>query len=198
MLSLWRGMANVMRVWLPGVVAATILAGLVYVALQQTLRLGANDPQIQMAEDTAAALGAGAEARTLVPTQPVDIARSLAPFLVVFDREGRVVASSATLDGATPTLPTGVLDATRQGGENRRTWEPRPGVRIASVITAVNGGAGGYVLAGRSLREVESRIDLLGLQVGLAWLALVGTTLVLAGLVTLVSGLRQPAALPSP
>ncbi|MCW5853043.1 MAG: hypothetical protein KIT87_23450 [Anaerolineae bacterium] len=197
MLSLGHVIGRVLRYWLPGVVAATILTGLVYVALQQTLRLGANDPQIQMAEDTAAALAAGGEARTLVPTQAVDIGRSLAPFLIVFDRDGRVVASSASLDGATPALPAGVLDATRPRGENRLTWQPRPGVRLATVITVVNGGTGGYVLAGRSLREVESRIDLLGLQVGLAWLALVVATLVVSVMVTLLSGLRQPAPLPS-
>ena len=197
MLSLWHVIGRVLRYWLPGVVAATILAGLVYVAMQQTLRLGANDPQIQMAEDTAAALASGAEARTLVPTQTVDIGRSLAPFLIVFDREGQVVASSAALAGATPPLPAGVLDSTRQRGENRLTWQPRPGVRIASVITAVNGGAGGYVLAGRSLREVESRIDLLSLQVGLAWLAVIGATLVVAVVVALLSGIRQPAHAPS-
>ncbi len=197
MLNLWQVIARVVRTWLPGVVAATILAGLVYAALQQTLRMGANDPQIQMAEDTAAAVGAGTDARGLVPSPTVDVAHSLAPFLIVFDRDGRVVASSAALDGATPPLPAGVLDATRQRGENRLTWQPRPGVRIASVVTAVNGGADGYVLAGRSLREVESRIDQLGLLVTLAWLALVGATLVVAVLVTLLSGMPRPAPAPS-
>ena len=197
MLRLWRVVVGVLRYWLPGVVVATILVGLVYAAAQQTLRQGANDPQIQLAEDTAAALAGGAAARSLVPPQTVDIGRSLAPFLIVFDRDGQVAASSAVLDGATPALPPGVLDATRQRGENRLTWQPRPGVRIASVVTAVNGGAGGYVLAGRSLREVESRIDEVGLLVALAWLALVGATLAVAVAVTLLGGVRQAAPAPS-
>ena len=37
----------------------TLACGICYVAVQQTLRQSANDPQIQMAEDAAAALAKG-------------------------------------------------------------------------------------------------------------------------------------------
>jgi hypothetical protein len=61
-------------------------------AVQQDLRLGANDPQLQLAEDTARALDAGTPATTLVATSKVDVATSLAPFLVIYDGAGNVLA----------------------------------------------------------------------------------------------------------
>lgn len=54
-----------------------------------------------------------------------------------------------------------------------------PGVRSAAVVVSVSGGQGGFVLAGRSLREVEKRVDQLTQQVGAAWLASMLVTLVL-------------------
>ncbi|MCA1553286.1 MAG: hypothetical protein LC737_02800 [Chloroflexi bacterium] len=53
-------------------------------------------------------------------------------------------------------------------------WQPRNGVRSAIAVMHSNGG---YVIAGRSLREVEqqeSRIELLDF---LAWLLSIGATL---------------------
>jgi hypothetical protein len=98
----------------------------------------------------------------------VNVASSLAPFVIIFDGKDRVVASSATLDGRTPQLPPGVFDAARASGEDRVTWQPQAGVRLAAVVVPVAGG--GSVLAGRSLREVERReSDLLGVT-AFAWL----------------------------
>ena len=155
-----------LRRWLPFAVAITGLCGLVFLEMQQVIRQSANDPQIQMAEDAAARLAAGAAADATVPRATVDIASSLAPFVIVYDAQDRVIASSATLDGATPRLPEGVLAAARQSGDDRVTWEPTPGVRIAAVVVPYHGGA---VLAGRSLREVERReFDALG-TAAIAW-----------------------------
>src|SRR5665811_516764 len=69
---------NIVRSWLPLAVAITLLSGLIYGAVQQVLRQDANDPQIQMAQDTAAALTAGAAPESLASATPVDIALSLA------------------------------------------------------------------------------------------------------------------------
>ena len=149
-----------LRLWLPIAVAVTLLCGLMYTLVQQDLRQTANDPQIQMAQDAAAQLASGTPVVSLVPSQRVDIAASLAAFLIVYDHTGKVIASSATLDGKTPMLPAGVLTAARASGEDTVTWEPRSGVRIAAVVVPVR--TGGAVLAG-SLREVELReSDLLG------------------------------------
>ena len=139
---------------MPLAFATAGLCALVYLSVQQFLRQGANDPQIQMAEDAAANLKAGASVESVVPTTKVEIASSLAPFIMVFDNAGNVLASSATLHGTIPSFPIGVLDYTRQNGEDRVTWQPEAGVRMATVIT---GTGNGFVLAGRSLREVEIR-----------------------------------------
>ncbi len=172
--------ANVLRYWLPAAVAATILAGLVYLVVQQEMRLSANDVQVQMAEDAAAALASGASVETVVPQQTVDVGRSLAPFVMVFDAGGRLVASSGRLNGQPPVLPSGVLDYVRQRGEDRITWQPQPGVRLATVVTRVEGGGDGFVVAARSLREVERRIDELLPLVAVVWLAALGATFVIA------------------
>ncbi len=89
--------------------------------------MGANDPQIQMAEDAASALNAGASVESVLPPAKVEIAGSLAPFLMVFDNSGKVLGSSATLHGAMPDYPMGVLDSPRQMGQDRVTWQPEAG-----------------------------------------------------------------------
>lgn len=148
---------KILRVWLPIAVITAAFCGLAYLTVQQSLRQGANDPQIQMAEDAASALAQGWNAEALVPLSTVDIARSLAPFMIIYDDAGNVLASSAVLHVVTPDLPAGVLDYTRAYGEDRVTWQPEEGVRIAAVVIRYEGTQSGFVLAGRSLREVEAR-----------------------------------------
>lgn len=172
-----RYIAAVLLYWVPLAVAITLLCGLVYAAVQQSYRQGANDPQVQMATDAAAALGAGQPASAVVPAAKVQMASSLAPYLVVYDDAGRVLAASAELNGTTPPLPPGVLDAARTRGENRVTWQPAPAVRSAAVVVRYGGAQPGFVLAGRSLREVESRAERLTLIVGAAWVITLGATL---------------------
>ena len=99
-------------------------------------------------------MSAGKSALAVVPAGvPVDIAGSLAPFMTIYDDSGVPIASSGHLDGALPRLPQGVLDYARAHGENRVTWQPLTGVRVAAVVTRYSGQASGFVLAGRSLRE---------------------------------------------
>ena len=149
----------ILQHWLLVVIVVTGLIGLLYAAVQQNIRQGANDPQIQMAEDTAAKLENGQSVQNVVPSEKVDIATSLAPYLIIFDANGSPIASSAQLDGQTPTIPSGVFDSVRQNGEDRITWQPQTGVRSAIVVTQFNGSTSGFVVAGRSLREVEKRED---------------------------------------
>lgn len=157
-----------LRLWLPISAAVTVICGLVYVEAQGALRDAANDPQIQMAEDAASSLDGGSPAAALVSGTTVDMATSLAPFLIVYDAHHVVVASSGRLDGIAPIVPSGVLSSARTTGEDRISWEPAPGVRIAAVVVPYRNGE---VLAGRSLREVEQR-ESNALAVALAgWLA---------------------------
>ncbi len=168
-----------LKFWLPLAAALTLMSGLVYLAVQQSYRMGANDPQIQMAEDGASSLAAGQTAQSITPAGTVDIAQSLAPYLIVFDANGKALASNAVLGGQTPDLPAGVIDYTRQHGEDRISWQPEPGVRSAAVIVAASGGQAGFVMAGRSMREVQNRIDQFGLTVFGVWLVSLVATLVL-------------------
>lgn len=66
------------------------------------------------------------------------------------------------------------LVSTNSRREDRVTWQPRDGVRIAAVVVAYSGGT---VVAGRSLREVESRADDALAVTGLAWLTCLVLTL---------------------
>jgi hypothetical protein len=158
---------RVIAIFLPVAAVATFATGLVYLEVQHDLRSGANEPQLQLAEDDAAALDAGADPATLVAPRKVDLARSLAPFVVVFDQAGTVLATDGMLDGRDPVPPPGVLDSARRSSPNTVTWQPRAGVRIAQATVAWSGGT---VLAGRSLREVERRIDEAGALAAFAWL----------------------------
>lgn len=161
--------------WIPLAVLTVGLSGLVYVAVQQAHRGMADDPQIQMARDAAQALARGVAPRQLVPANHVDIATSLAPYLVIYDANRQVVAASATLHGEALVPPVGVFDAARTGGMDAITWQPEPGVRSAVVMVAY---AQGYVLAGRSLEQVELRERSLTLIVGAACVTTLAATLV--------------------
>src|SRR6185295_4920318 len=75
-------LARVAVLWVPFAGVITILCGMVYLTVQQSLRQSANDPQIQMAEDAAGALARGAAEETVLPATQVDIATSLSPFAI--------------------------------------------------------------------------------------------------------------------
>ena len=155
----------------------TLFCGLVYASVQQNFRQNANDPQIQMAEDVAAKLEAGASVASAIPSATIDISQSLSPFIMLFDDNGKPIAASGMLNGIIPTLPVGIFDTVRVNGEDRVTWQPQGNVRIALVVTKVTGVQSGFIAAGRSLREVEKREDQLTKEVLGAWLIAV----VLAG-----------------
>jgi hypothetical protein len=138
---------------------------------QGMLRQTANDPQIGMATDLAARLDRGADIGSAIPNDQVDMDASLTPFEITFDEKGQVLASSAQLNGTVPLLPSGVLDHVRAHGEERLTWAPRRDVRIASVVKHLH--QGGFVLAGRNLREIESRKTQILQMATLVWLGLV-------------------------
>ncbi len=148
---------SILKQWLPLAAISVVVCGLVYVVAQQVLRQSANDPQIQMAEDAAAALAAGTPAAELAPPGQVELSQSLAPAVMIFDDQGQVLASSARLHGEVPSLPAGLLDYVRAHGEDRVTWQPESGVRQAAVIVRAQGTQNGFVLSARSLREVEKR-----------------------------------------
>lgn len=173
-----RSLSTAVVRWLPLGVAVTLLCGIAYAIAQQTYRQGANDPQVMMAHDIAAQLEAGRRPDEVVSRDTVDPTKSLAPFVVVFDASGAVDVSGLAVGSSSPKPPAGVLDAAKANGENRVTWQPRPDARIAAVVVPVKGGADGYVLAGRSLREAEARVDMLGQMALAGWAVAMVATLI--------------------
>lgn len=165
--------------WLQLAALATATSLLVYLAVQQVGRQTANDPQLQVARDAATALAAGQQASSFAAGPAIDIERSLAPWTTVVDEKGAIVSSSARLHGNLRTVPAGVLDHARRTGEERVTWQPEPGVRMATVV--VHNRSGGFVVAGRSLEESEARTAAYGKLILAGWFA------TLVGLLVIVS-----------
>jgi hypothetical protein len=178
MLIMDKRFTHVVKKWLPFGFLAIVLCGFSYLAVHQSLRLSANSPQIQMAEDTAASINNGTEPFLLVPQGSVDIAASLAPYIIIFNASGTPIAGNGLLEGTLPSLPPGVFTYTQLAGEDRFTWQPRTGLPIATVLVHTNNPDAEFVLAGRSLREVENQENQLTINAGIALIiALLGTFL---------------------
>lgn len=164
--------------WLPFAALATVLCLVSYVLVQQNVRLSANDPQIQIAEDVAAALESGQPTSNFSPQNKVDMAKSLDAFAIIYDTDGKVVAGSGAVDGKIPEAPKSSLDYAQVHGDNRLTWEPESGVRSAVVIKPYSAkDSKGFVLVGKSLREIELRERQFGQLAALGWVVALFVTL---------------------
>jgi len=143
----------------------TIIFGTIYSVGQQIMRLGADDPQIQMAEDAAARISKGDTPADVI-TEKIDPKISLSPFIVVYDLKGQL-AASATYAGTEllPNIPYGVLESTTDSYKTV-TWEPIPNVRLAAVAVKTHDY---YVVSARSLRATESRYGTLMQVIALGW-----------------------------
>jgi hypothetical protein len=149
----------------------TLLAGFSYFLCQQLQRQDANDPQIQIAEDAAAAFSSGQPVPTMDQAgSQIDIAKSLSTFIIIYNATGTAVFSTGQLNNAVPIPPKSIFDWVKARGEDRVTWQPTTGVRLAAVLTPYSSsGESGTVLVGRSLREVEKRDTMLLMQFAIAW-----------------------------
>lgn len=156
----------------------TIMFVFMYAVAQNVLRSGANDPQIQMAEDAAFLLQNQTPMGPIVPEKTVEVSQSLAPFIQVYDKKGSLLDANVMLHGKSFTISKEALNYAKDYGENRLTWQPEKGVRIAAVISHYDGQNPGFVVAGKSLRETENRIGNIGKLCFLAW---VGMMIVLGG-----------------
>jgi len=131
--------------------------------------MNANDPQVQIAEDDTAKIeefGAGPQS---IVGAPIDISKSLAPYVIIYDENGSAVASSGLLKGIIPAPPKGVFSYLKTNLEDRFTWEPEKNIRSAVVMRKINGPRPGFILVGRSLREIEAREMSLRLMILSAW-----------------------------
>ncbi len=165
-------MLSKVRYFIPLAIAISGICGLIFLTIQQNLRMSANDPQIQMSEDYAYLMSKNAFPLTSLYQVPMklDLENEYTPFMIFYDDSGKELISTGQLDGKTPLLPPGVLDYVKNHGEDRITWQPKPGVRLASVINHfASSKSAGFVLVGRNLREVERREDQLLIQVAVGW-----------------------------
>lgn len=173
--------SHLVRPWIAIAIVVTALSLFMYGRQFHALRSAADDPQVELAQDAARRLGAGAEVRDVVPPVAVKVEESSDLFFIVYAPDGKVLGSSVQIDSNTPTLPEGTL--TTLTAQKNFTWEPKEGVRIAAVIVPYIGSNSGFVLAGRSLQETEEQTATLARNIGFTWiLFLVGG---MAGLLVL-------------
>ncbi len=179
--------------WLPIVFVSTVLVGLVYVTVQQSYRQGANDPQIQLAQDSANALTFGTQLPYVSDTSLINAQNSLSPFRIIYDEKGNVEDSQIQINKSTPKLPSGVLTDPLKMSEKRFTWEPLSNLRFATVVVPYhNANKSGYVLIGRSLLEVEQREANLFKMCAIAYMILLVGSFLLVFLLAKVLSKRQP------
>ncbi len=149
----------------------TVICALVFVSVQQSLRYAANDPQIQIVEDGVVSLKDN-DQRPLFGPDKFDLEKSLGTFIALYDKDGKVLESNATLNGEAPQPPQGIFEAAKNKGHNEVTWKPKDNVRQALVIMPIGNQAGEFLLAGRSLREVEKRTNQIFIITSVAWAGL--------------------------
>lgn len=182
-------------VWLILAIMVTGAVGFPTMAIQQNYRQNANDPQIEITQEVAAAIRKGIPRDQIVsPTGTVDMSTSLSPFIAIYDQDAKVVGSSGKLNEENPIPPSGAFDTAKQKGSVHFTWQPQPGVRIAAVMQEVKGEKTTFVLAGKSLREVEQREKQLTQMAMLTWAALILLTLFLIWFINMLT-LSQPTTI---
>lgn len=152
----------------------TIMFGTVYGMVQQSIRLSAYDAPRQ-AIDAYVANRNASESNF----SRINIAVDSNVFVIAYDQNGKPVGGDGYLDGKLAVVPIGVLQHARAGHENAVTWQPQPGVRLATVV-AKDGNS--YILAGQSLKSYEDRTDRITRMAVFGWLLAVVITVVGFGL----------------
>ena len=85
---------------------------------------------------------------------------------MIYNAQGKPLASNGVLDGNIPNLPTGVFDVAKNNSRNVISWKPNNDLRVALVVVPYNGG---FVAAGRSLKEAEIRVGNLNKIIAVFW-----------------------------
>jgi hypothetical protein len=160
-----------LRLWLLVVTMGFGLTIFAYTAVQQSLRLSLNDPQWQIAEDTANKLTQGSTPSSVLPANMVDESSSLSPFVTIVDKNIKVLASSGRIRGQVPLPPASAFPDAQKRGNNWFTWQHNDNsLRDAAVIVPYGGRHPGYVLVARSMSRVENTIGHITVLAGLTLL----------------------------
>jgi hypothetical protein len=179
------------RVWVGAIlilaVVTTAIFGAIYVVAQQIERQDANDSPSRLASQIVSELNSGGTS-TLDSGPRIDLTTSLAEFYVVYDETDTAISGTGYVGSDLATLPAGVIDAARASGEDTVSWQPRPGLRFATVAVRSDHFV---VVAGQSLAPSESRTDAIGVLVAALWA--VTMALLAAGVALLWLWRRRPA-----
>lgn len=161
-----------LRTWLAIMGVSTLMIGASYAMAQQATRLNADDAPLSAAQTAKQELQSGSSAKDVVPSLKTNLREDVSTFVIVTDNSQHVLAGSAVLDNKTPLPPKGVFDFTSIHGSDHFTWEPSPGVRIATrVIKYGSSPNNGFIIAGQSLQPYEERISTYTWIALAAWLA---------------------------
>jgi len=170
-------MKKIFLSWLFTLVIVSMVLATIYVAAHFVLRSSANDPQAQLANDTAWRVAiefAQNGKATPLTDSKINLATSQAPFVILYDKNKQAYDSTALLDNKIPELPQGVLDHVEPGKRHTVTWQPTEDTRIAAV--AVSAGDYGYVVSGRLLDETDVRIGELNKIIALSFASILVVT----------------------
>ena len=167
--------------WVTGAALITVAAFLAWLSYGLSLRNGADRQPLRLAAGAAGQLRVRITAGQPVPPV-INMASSPAPFVIVFDAQHHILASSGHLHGHTPRLPAGVLAWVAAHGRDRITWQPVPGLREAAVIVPYGGPHPGFVLAAQSLRGISGQQRSLTWSIAIVWLAAVAISFLMARL----------------
>jgi hypothetical protein len=168
--------------WITGVLLITVAAGMVWFGYGLRLRNGGDSQPLRLAAQAAGQLAAGSRPGSVLPPI-INMTSNPAPFVIVYDSRYHVLVSSGRLNGHIPRLPGGVLAWVAQHGRDRITWQPRPGLREASIIESYGGPHPGFVLAARSLRGISGQQRTLTWSVACVWLVALAISFLAARLV---------------
>ncbi len=167
--------------WMLLAILSTLIIGTIYLVAHTTLSNPANDTLGEITQEITGALEAGVPAEQIIPQSGgTNLQTSLTSFAALYDKDGKVIGSSAQLDGQSPTPPSSTFQTTTEKNQYNFTWEPKAGLRVAAVMqTAKSGDTTIYVLAGKNLRETEKHLQTITSYCLGAWILL----LILCGLI---------------
>jgi hypothetical protein len=167
---------NITIIWVIIIFLVTFTSLLTYIVAQQVIRLGANSLPATLATETSIKIEKGQSPANSVPQETIDILKSMETFVMIFDKDKNLVATSAMMGNEKPSYPAGVLSFVDKAGEDRVTWQPvagPPGESTNRFATIALKSGDYYIVAGRSLTEPEKLIGVIGKLIGAAWAACV-------------------------
>ncbi len=162
---------RVARRWTPFTVVTTALYLFATLAMIDGARSVAYDSPREIARNIDLALDEGTDFKLFNSTRPVQIGKSLTPYVLLFDMNGTPMGGSGSVSGNFPVPPRSVFDAALERGEYDFVWEPTPSAKEAVVARYHSGKNAAFVLSGRSLTLVDARIRDIAFRSTIFWAA---------------------------